>query len=408
MCMKKIYLLIFILSAICGFTLKYLHIQQDETRVTHVFSEAYATNPALTQMTELIQLPSSTPKIIAWHRFTKRSKLAALADYTITEIPIKATEANAYEVTNLVLKEVRKRYAKNKNTRFVLHASLSHAEVALLPFLRALPAKNIAQIHLYEDGYGELFKEKNIHLSKTYDDALIKRIKKAIQENTTPWEPAMNYSLHKLYPTTYHFMHADKIKNTVFLQPILRWFKGATIKNVDFNHLKTTLTPQQKNLLYQLTGFDKPYYEKLMKGKNTLVFTMGFYFNNKDRERAEQNFLTALKTGDLKSSLEGKNYTWFYKAHPSLYQLDVSKIMTKKFPDMIEIPPQVPYEILIVADLKPTKTVGFSSSLFYSLKNEDVLFYIARFGDTYLPFLKKYGIVKKEQEINLNNYIKKD
>lgn len=75
------------------------------------------------------------------------------------------------------------------------------------------------------------------------------------------------------------------------------------------------------------------------------------------------------------------------------------------FPDMIEVPAQVPFEVFILAGLTPTLTAGFSSSLFYSLHSDDVLVYVRRDGDKYQPFLTDTGRLKPEQVITYKKFL---
>lgn len=101
-----------------------------------------------------------------------------------------------------------------------------------------------------------------------------------------------------------------------------------------------------------------------MKDKPTIVFVMGFFFWKEKREQVEQNWLNELTNSPLPPLMDGQKYTWFYKPHPVLTQKDITKKMAVNFPDIHATPAQPPFEILIVASLKPTYTVGFSSSLF--------------------------------------------
>lgn len=406
--MKKIYFLIFMLSFGCGFGLMRYIIATAENHAIHVFTEGYATNPAFSQMIQFIQLPKSTEKMIAWHRFMHRGKVINLAEYNTTELDFARGEVIGGRLGHLALKHVLMRHAQDPHKKFVLHGNLGHVESSIYPFLKALPKENILRIHLYEDGYGELFKGSRFHTSQTYEPPLDEKMKLLIETGEGKWESAMNFSLQKMYTVTYHLAHADKINGVRFLQPLAAWIQGAKIENIDFENLRTTLTPEQKELLYKLTGFDYPKYAALMKDKPTIVFIMGYFFGNKQRMQAEQNWLKELTNGPLPPLTDGQKYTWFYKPHPTLSQEDVTDKMSKNFPEVLAIPAQVPFEILIVAGLKPTYTVGFSSSLFYSLKSSDVLYYAIRPGDVYLPFLLKYGFLKKDQVVGMGKYMPED
>lgn len=81
--MKK-YILTFLSVFFLGFTA----YQIPEIRnvlfprpIVHVFLEAYATNPALSQIIEFSTLPKTDRKIIAWHRFPNRKNELDLNAY---------------------------------------------------------------------------------------------------------------------------------------------------------------------------------------------------------------------------------------------------------------------------------------------------------------------------------------
>lgn len=403
--MKKIYFLVFILVFIIGFGGALYWQSSSEKQAIHIFTEGYATNPALTQMIQFVQLPKSTQKIIAWHRFPKRRNVLDLKAHNTTELDFPQHEVMGDLLSDQAVEKISQIRTKNPHQNFVLHGNLSHVAESIYPFLRVIPHKNIVRVHLYEDGYGELFKGKKFQTAQTYAPPLDSEMKTLIETGKGEWEGAMNFSLQKMYPTTYHLMHADKIKDVNYLKPLVAWMENAKIQNVDFDSLRNTLTPEQKQTLYKLTGFDYKRYEPLMKNKPTIVFVMGYFFGVQEREQAEQNWLNALKDELLPPLPEGQNYTWFYKPHPTLDGKDVTSKMAKNFPDIIPIPAQIPFEILIIANLKPTYTVGFSSSLFYSLKSSDILYYAVRPNDIYLPFLMKYGILRKKQLVGMAKYM---
>ncbi|MGN1063109.1 MAG: hypothetical protein ACI4QM_02165 [Alphaproteobacteria bacterium] len=377
----------------------------DEREEIHVFLETYATNPALTHMVEFAKLPKKTPKIISWHRFPKRRDVLDLEDFNTVEIDIPAQEGMYSYSTNIVLEQIQKIAEADTNTVFVLHSNFSHTPITLFPFLRALPKERIKHIHLYEDGYGELLKRPRVYYNTNNmpKDQIIKNIQEAIFSKGE-WSDMYILRLHYVYPVTYHLMGAEFFDSQENLSPVTAPLKTMSIQNVNFDTFKKTLTDEQKQIVMKLAGFDYNLYEPLIKNKKTIMFTMGFYFNNDVLHKAELNFLKKLKSNELDVLKNAEDYTWFYKPHPSYSTRDLSAKMAESFPDMIEVMPQIPYEIFILADLKPTKTVGFGSSLYYSLMADDVLAYIRRVQDTYLDFLLKAGKLRPEQIFNLKDF----
>lgn len=409
--MKK-FVLLFVLCFLSGIILQrggcclreYV-AKHDQT--VHVFFEPYATNPALSEMVEFAKLPKSARKLIAWHRFPNRKDVIDLKQYNTEEITIYNKEGFYGLSTQKVLRHVLQIYLKNPETRFVFYVNLTHQNITLMPFLKILPKKNIAHIHLFEDGYGEIFKRPQIYMNKNqpYSSDDLKKVSDAYA-GKIPWETVFSVSIHKLYPATYHLMHADKRGKEPRLKFLNDWWKDARIEQVDFDKLRKTMTDEQKQTVYKLAGFDYDKFYPLLHNKPTVLYTFGFVFGNKKNERAELNFLTALKTGKLKRLTGDKPYQWFYKSHPSLNAKHFTEELNALFPDMIEIPAQIPFEILILADCKPTLTAGFGSSLFYSLTADDVLAYVKRSNnDHYLKFLTKHGLIKPYRIFELKDFI---
>ncbi len=412
--MKKFVLLLVLcfLSSIVlqrGFCYLYEYITKCNQTV-YVFFEPYATNPALSEMVEFAKLPKSARKLIAWHRFPNRKDVIDLKQYNAEEITIYNKEGFYGLSTQKVLRHVLQIYLKNPETRFVFYVNLTHQNITLGPFLKILPQENIAHIHLFEDGYGEFFKRPQIYMNKNqpYSSDDLKKVSDAYA-GKIPWETVFSVSIHKLYPATYHLMHADKRGKESQLKLLNDWWKDACIEQVDFDKLRKTMTDEQKQTVYKLAGFDYDKFYPLLHNKPTVLYTFGFTFGNTKRERAELNLLAALKTGKLKKLTGDKPYQWFYKSHPSLNAKHFTEELNALFPDMIEIPAQIPFEILILADCKPTLTAGFGSSLFYSLTADDVLAYVKRSNnDHYLKFLTKYRLVKPDRIFELKDFVDND
>ena len=174
----------------------------------HVFAEVYATNPALSHMIEFARLPQKTPKIIAWHRFPNRKNMLDLSAYNTIEVDVPAAEGYYSQGINIVLEFVSEIAKEYPHTVFVIHSNFSHIPVAVKPFIQTLPKERIKEIHLYEDGYGEILKwvkdlDKEIYRTITgteTQDALDGKIK---------WEAYHLFGFRHLYPTYYHFLNAD-------------------------------------------------------------------------------------------------------------------------------------------------------------------------------------------------------
>lgn len=367
----------------------------------HVFAEVYATNPALSHMIEFARLPKKTPKIIAWHRFPNRKNELNLNNYNAIEVDIPAAEGYHSYSTNIVLNFVLEMAKEYPDTVFVIHSNFSHIPVALKPFIKALPKERIKAIHLYEDGYGEILKwgknlDKEIYRTVTGEetqDALDEKIK---------WDTHHLFGFRHLYPTYYHFLNGDLIPKISYLKELHAVLKDNII-GINFNLLEKQLTAKQKQVIYKLSGFNYEEFAAKMKDRKTIVFVTGYHFGNKFMMDSEERFLKELNTGHFDILKNPQDYTWFYKPHPSYSAQDMRKKMNEAFPNIQEISAQIPFEVLILAGLKPTFTVGFGSSLFYSLNSRDVLYYVRRFGDNYLPFLLENEQLKPEQVVNYDS-----
>lgn len=363
----------------------------------HVFLEAYATNPALIQMIYYVQLPQNTPKIIAWHRFPNLSQKVDLSLNNTIEVPLIQREGYWTDATNRVLKVTKKEMDKNPNLKLVLHANMGKYDTVLSPFLKQIPKERIRHIHLYEDGAGEIFKWNFEIPSKEEAEKILNGEQKSKQ--------GVIFQLHHFFPTTIHlFGWKDAQKLSQYTNKIKN-LKQADIRDVDFNYYRDLLKEDQKNLLWQLLGFDYNYWSNLLKGKKSVIFTMGFYFNNKNMENAEVNFLRRLMTDRSFSGINPAEYIWLYKPHPSFDAGATVSQVKEEFPNMVGIPAQIPFETFILAGLKPTKTTGYSSSLFYVLNESDILYFIRRFkGDGYLAFLKDVRHLPDYKILDLHNF----
>ncbi len=388
----------------------------------HVFFEGFATAPEFSQMIEFAKLPKETKKIIAWHRFPNRKHVIDLDEYNTIEVDLPVKEGNIEEKLKVVSDVVQKVANDNPASVLVFHTSFDKVQSVLKPLLNMFPKNRVKHIHLYEDGYGDIFKWNNkILKAKTFYKPNLKQetFNLLNPETDGAWKIAHVFSLRHFYPVSYHFLNVNKIKHDKRFQKMLSTIKGADLREMNFNTLAGILSEEQKQLVYQLSGFDYKKFAPLMKNTKTIVFVMGYHFGNADYIKAEQTILQKLKQNQLDGFplTDHQNYTWFYKAHPSWNAKIDKENFEKRFPDMIEIPAQVPFEVLILAGLKPTLTAGFSSSLFFSLQSKDILLYIMRpiyltsplsaLPDHYLTALIREGHINKNQTIDLHLFLKK-
>ena len=388
----------------------------------HIFFEGFATAPEFSQMIEFAKLPKETKKIIAWHRFPNRKNVIDLNAYNTIEIDLPTEEGNIKEKVYTVSNAIQKIADENPASVLVFHTSFDKVQNSLKPLLNMFPKNRIKHIHLYEDGYGDIFKwtDKILKAKTFYKPNLKQQTLSLLAPNSKQeWKIAHVFGLRYHYNVSYHFLNVNKIKNDKRFQKMFSTIKDANLREINFDTLANTLTEEQKKLIYRLSGFDYDTFAPLIKNKKTIVFVMGYHFGNPDYIAAEQTILRKLKNNELEGFTfkDSSNYTWFYKAHPSLNAKIDKEKFEHQFPDIIEIPAQVPFEVLILAGLKPTLTAGFSSSLFFSLSPNDVLLYIIRpiyltsplsaLPDHYLAALSREGHLNKKQTIDLYPFLNK-
>ena len=408
--MKK-YIVTFLSLFCLGFGICQIPIVKDTLfprPVIHVFLEAYATNPALSQMIEFAKLPKDTKKIISWHRFPNRKNELDLNTYNTREVDLPAKEGHYSNGTRQMLNAVMEEAEQNPQAVFEIHGNLNHIPIVIKPFLENLPAEKIKRIHLYEDGYGVFYKGyDNYQIQDNQTDTLLNELRIFLSEGKGTWIPPYELLFYKLYPTTYHLFEPDFLYKNEKYANIISHLKYADIQEINFHKLRKTLSNEQKDVIYRLSGFDYPKYNKLMRGKRTFMFVLGYHFDDKDRMQAEENLLKSLYDGSSQYLKHPQRFTWFYKPHPSYSATTGLGQIRTAFSDIIEIPAQIPFEVFILAGLKPTLTAGFSSSLFYSLYSQDVLIYVRRPGDKYQPFLTDTGKLKPEQIMTYKKFLAK-
>ncbi|MBR2137353.1 MAG: hypothetical protein IJ852_05290 [Alphaproteobacteria bacterium] len=389
-----------------------LHTRSTAPRELHVFLESYATNPAFSQIIEYVKLPQSTRKIIAWHRFPNRADILDLKAENTIEIPLQKGEFHWQNSTYRVLFATLFELIKDPDLQLIFHANMRKMNTVLRPFLTWIPKDRIAHIHLYEDGYGELFKNElwRTENQKSFSpESLQKGLK-----NSTHWDDLMILQLHRFYPVTYHFYAYDTAKKDPQFHSMIEFLHELNIENIDFSELNQTLDNAQKQKIYHLSGFDYAYYADLMKNKKTVIYLMGYHPIDKENEAFERLFLHRLREDETFTQIKAADYLWFYKPHPSFQASAAASVIKQEFPDMIEINARIPFEIFILSGLRPNYVAGYSSSAFYPMEKDEILYFIKRpwddfhnrLGDAYAAFLLNVRHVDENRLITFNEALK--
>lgn len=363
----------------------------------HLFFESSATQPALSGMIDLVQLPKSELKILAWHRFPKRKDLMDLSKINAVEVPIVANEGYIVYNVGTYMTTVQKYLDAHPKSPIIVYTNMNNIHYFFARFLPLIPKNRIKHLHLYEDGLGELMTFSN-QFSKI--PATIKGFEQLntyfYQNTKTSLPNYAKYMMHKIFPTTYHFYGVHKIQNIPAYKPFFQWMTGARLQNMDYELLAHRLTTHQKNTLFQLAGFDVNHYKQQFKDKKTFMFFAGYYNPTHHRSNhAELNYLKLLKE-------KYPDYRFFVKPHPSYDAFNRSKVLKDIFPDVEMIDPRIPYELFIIANLVPDKVAGTASSLFYNIKNEQLEGYFPHIS--YKQGLKKFQHFSANKELDLKMF----
>ena len=365
----------------------------------HIFYESLATQPALSGMIEMVQLPKDELKLFSWHRFPNRAQLVDLKQINAVEMPIYYTEG--YVVVNSqkiipVIEQYLKKYPKSP---IVIYTNMNNYDYFFSHFLPKIDKNRIKQIHLYEDGLGELFTHSIYFQHLSFNKKDTNKLKDYYYNKTKKVNMPKHtkYMLHKLLPVTYHFYGLSQAKKMSLYHSFFKEMNDANFKEINFEYLSKTLTSEQKKLLFKLIGFDYEFYKKQIQNKKTFMYFTGFHSaNNHALNHAELSYLKVLKD-------KYPDYHFFIKPHPSYSALNKTKNIQALFPSASLITPQIPYEVFIIADLVPSRISGYASSLFYTVPNHKI--------DSYFPhpaYVQGFNLFKKIHQIkrlNLKAYI---
>ena len=400
---KKISFFVGILLLFCGFFLYFLNENKNDTpysgKPIHVFYDGLATQPAFMGMIDMVQLKKDEIKIFAWHRFTNRSKLIDLKKLNAIEVPVTGLEGYGLANVSPVLEKLKEVLNENPTSPVVVWTNANNINYFFDLFFKVVEKERVKHIHLYEDGVGELFTYKKRFTDFSYTEQDIQAMNDYWfhPELKTTFPKNGRYLAHHLFKVTYHFFGLDKAKNDPELKPFFNKMTGAFFKENDFEKLKQTLSKKEKQNLYRLVGFDEEKYRKIFKDKKVIIYVGGKYPNDKHfLEHAEVLYIKELKK-------KYPDYAFLLKPHPSFDAFDKTKYIQENIPDIHIMDAQIPYEILHIAGLKPTKIAGRTSSVFYSVSLDQIEGFIAH--PSYIMGLKTYLNLDNSKEINPSSFI---
>ena len=334
------------------------------------------TVPPMGFFEDLVKTDNSVPKILHTARFASTG-----VDFKKHNIIKLDTKEDVFTKTTELLE-------KYPNAKIEIHTQLFLKCFDYGKLLKSIPQDRIASIHLYDDGAGDYTGLYNMKLANKVEETL------ATDEKTweefftgkSPTPGTLRYSLEKIYPgkVVHHMMRPEYLELAVHgnkLDPIQNRVKS--VKKIDFENMAKTFTTEQKELYFDLVGFDqkvvKDMYDKSPNPDFALTGTTTWEGGSADRDfyaQAQINMIKnlVLPAGDLNKYLDSKEYDFFFKLHPN--GSDINDTITAAFPDYERIPDAVGYEALIVAGLIPEKTGGILSSLYFSLPKDKIAYLI--------------------------------
>ena len=396
--MKKLGVLIvfFLLCAICtGYVLYFYKKSPVYPEVKHAVMYADTSSfPTFLQMVDFVKSDPSIPKLVFWGRMTHFTYQDSLPKHTW--LVKGASSLKMKKNLKRLRKEIVRFLAQYPNAKLTLHLNKDQNALVWL-FLTTIPREKIEHIHWYEESFGATsFQIGYIQLPKEYALSILNR-------KNPPPHFGINYALSLIpfYPSTIHigmkdfvFAHYPEIKK-LFTQ-------AQSVEDVNYLKISQSLTEQQKKDLLRLAGINEQDLLPFHDGKPVMLYTLGFFADDKKFNKAQIRIMDRLLSGNIVPLEKPEQYTWFFKEHPWLTKNTYLKdTLHKKWPFMHALPKQIPLEILFLTGYMPDKVFGYSSSLFFALPPERILFYIQRPHDVYIPLLKQAGILTDDKIISL-------
>ena len=255
----------------------------------------------------------------------------------------------------------------------------------MYPLIKELGDK-IEHIHMYEDGACNVYGVENPAWTKFQPFKMVNlEHKSAWNFSLTPSALFWKASVGKFVPATYHLCKGDEIKKDKYYKNFVEWIGAENIKTLDLKRETDRLLPYEKKLLTRFFQIDPQLFNK-KSNRKTLVLTAGYFFDKEPKVKYEIDSFQLVKK---------LPYRVLLKCHPSLdAQKECIKIK-KAFPGWIALESNIPVEALFLTGYGPDLVGGFSSSLYFMIPPEKILFVL---GTQYMYRLLKMGIINENQQ----------
>lgn len=364
-----------------------------QIKTAHVYGDL-SSFPTMLQLVDLVKTPRQEPKFIFWKRMTALNPQDPVLKNALIYNPHPALPTQTYwaSIQNALSKFVQ----AYPNASFVLHVNRNH-NALVWSFLKSVPPERIKRIHFYEESYAFGIFNDFFPVPAPKDLAL-----KALHSDEMP-SPGINFMMSFLadFPATIH-MAVDP--ESGFYQALAK-YPLVTVQNIDFEQMAHSLTPAQKQDLLRLSNVPPEIVHYFQQGKPVALYTLGYFWDNKKFNKKQLCALQTVLEGKHKGLPNPQDYVWLYKEHPwPTKNTFLQDSIANKWPQVHRLPKEFPLEILFLAGYWPDKVFGYSSSIFFALPSERILFFIQRDKDPYLPLLKKWKHLSAGQIKSLDDF----
>lgn len=351
----------------------------------------HATLPTLQQLLHFVETKNlDTAYGFSFDRVSLSSEIFEdMKDIYIEDI--KRKDAKYFES---FLKELSNKY--QESLEIEVHTNLFLSISYLKELIRLSQENNnilIKKIHFYDDGsieYQKLesFREMEIeNILKEQKDILSNFISNHEISGTS--NDLMRYTLASQYPSEYHFLHSDYIQTEEFLQPLVRFLEenNAILKQFDYSKFNS-LDEEQKEFYLSLLKVDKEFIKNFNPDENNIVFigTNSRAFLNDDMDKATYYQIELIrKYLDPSSAFYiGNGAKLFFKGHPAPHAQEINNKIEKEFPNIVVIPPHIPFETLLMLGADIDEVTGMSSSIFFTFPKDKLgkIFFTDKQGKT--------------------------
>ena len=348
------------------------------TRMVHVYLDP-ASTPALLQMTNFVKQDPNDIKIVIWDRYVDhiKNKDTYKNTYFFTAGNFfKKTKHSLSDLAphNRIVVLLNYILYHNKKIRINLHFNLEHT-ANYEAIIQSSAKMHLDSVHIYEDANAWL-----------------------LQDSTRDW-------VFQETPYTKYLYYWGDYKKLCSKDSIMKRcstveeFKKTVVPiNINYNTISKKLTEKEKEIIFNLSGLDYEKTKQFFHNKDVFIYVLGAHWHHPN---------VAIQLSGLKS-LCTPDKTWYFKYHPNKKYQPTYTVLNHLCPGIQKLDAHIPFELLLIGGLKPKGVAGFSSSLFFPLNKEDILLYIPREYDRYIPILKQAQLIDEsntldtaQQEINL-------